>query len=104
MCALPSPEDTMPVIRIDRPSDLLFMTVCNGAKQHVEQPCGSVMAGDLSWMEERYAHLEEQFVRDFANKQNIPLRVKTLPIATHSKKFPFLGKALSPLNNPEQRP
>ena len=40
MCALPSPEDTMPSIRIDRPSDHLFMTVCNGAKQHVEQPCG----------------------------------------------------------------
>ena len=36
------------------------MTVCNGAKQHVEQPLGIDMAGDLSWMEERYAHLEEQ--------------------------------------------
>ena len=36
------------------------MTVCNGAKQHVEQPLGIAMAGDLSWMEERYAHLEEQ--------------------------------------------
>ena len=60
MCALPSPEDTMPSIRIDRPSGLLLMTVCNGAKQHVEQPLGIAMAGDLSWMEERYAHLEEQ--------------------------------------------
>ena len=60
MCALPSPDDTMPSIRIDRPSGLLFMTVCNGAKQHVEQPLGIAMAGDLSWMEERYAHLEEQ--------------------------------------------
>ena len=60
MWARPSPDETIPVIRIDGPSGLLLMTVCNGAKQHVEQPLGIAMAGDLSWMEERYAQLEEQ--------------------------------------------
>lgn len=36
---------------------------------------------------QKNAHREEQFVTEFATKQNVRLRIKTLPIATHSKKY-----------------